>query len=227
MFSVFSDEFIMPIRMSLQVALVSSVCVLVIGIFAAKIMAGRVFRGKVAVETVFMLPIVLPPSVVGFGLLVVLGRQSPVGQAFEWLFNQPLVFSWWAAVAAAVVVAFPLMYQAVKSGFTSIDREIIAAARSDGASERQIFIHVTLPLSFRFIASGWVLSFARSLGEFGATLMVAGSIPGKTQTIATAIYVAVETNHMLLASLWVGTTIAVSFVLLLLVYVYRGAERLY
>lgn len=226
MIDVFSAEFIMPIRMSLQVALIASFFVLIIGVFTAKIMSGRAFRGKVAVETVIMLPIVLPPSVVGFALLIVFGRQSPVGQAFEWMFNQPLMFTWWAAVAAAVVVAFPLMYQSVKAGFTSIDREVIAAARSDGATERQIFIHVVLPLSFKFIVSGWVLSFARALGEFGATLMVAGSIPGKTQTIATAIYVAVETNNMLLAALWVGATVAVSFVLLLLVYIYRGRDSI-
>lgn len=214
MLDVLSAEFIAPIRMSLQVALVSSLVVLIIGMIAAKMMSGRTFRGKVVVETVIMLPIVLPPSVVGFALLIGLGRQSPVGQAFEWLFKQPLVFSWWAAVAAAVVVAFPLMYQSVKAGFTAIDREVIAAARSDGASERHIFMYVVLPLSFRFIISGWVLSFARALGEFGATLMVAGSIPGKTQTVATAIYVAVETNHMLLATLWVGATVVISFLLL-------------
>ena len=219
---IFTSEFLQPVRLSLQIAIAASIIALVAGITCARLMGKRQFPGKLVVETALMLPLVLPPSVVGFGLLVLLGRQGPVGQAFEWLFNQPLVFTRWAAVAAAVVVAFPLMYQSVKAGFTSIDRDVIAAARSDGASERQVFFHIILPLSVKFIVSGWVLSFARALGEFGATLMVAGSIPGKTQTIATAIYVAVETNDMLLASLWVGATIVISFLLLLLVHVYRG-----
>lgn len=218
---VFPPEFTSPIMLSLQVASVSSLLVLIVGIFAAKVMSEWAFRGKVVVETALLLPLVLPPSVVGFTLLVIFGRQSPVGRVFEWLFHQPLVFTWWAAVGAAAVVAFPLMYQSVKGGLTSIDREVIDAARSDGASERQLFVYITLPLATKFIVSGWVLSFARALGEFGATLMVAGSIPGKTQTIATAIYVAVEANDMRLAALWVGATVVVSFLMLLFVQIYQ------
>lgn len=221
MIDVFLPDFWDPIRLSLQVALVSTVLVVIAGVIVAHGMTRWEFRGKVVVETALMLPIVLPPSVVGFGLLMILGRQSFVGQAVEWLFHQPIIFTWWAAVVAAIVVAFPLMYQSVKAGLTAIDREMIAAAYTDGASERDVFIHIVLPLSVKFIVSGAVLSFARALGEFGATLMVAGNIPGKTQTIATAIYVAVESNDMHLAWLWVGTTVVISFFLLFFVHAYR------
>lgn len=217
-----SSEFWEPIRLSLQVALVSTALVVIAGVMVAHVMTRWDFRGKVVLETALMLPIVLPPSVVGFGLLVLLGRQSFVGQAIEWLFHQPLIFSWWAAVVAAFVVAFPLMYQSVKTGFLAVEREIVAAAYTDGASEREALIYVVLPLAAKFIVSGAVLSFARALGEFGATLMVAGNIPGKTQTIATAIYVAVESNDMRLAWLWVGTTVVISFGLLFFVQIQRA-----
>ena len=151
-----------------------------------------------------MLPLVLPPTVVGFGLLVLLGRNGPVGRWIEWLFHQPVIFTWWAAVVAAAVVAFPLMYQTFKAGFESVDRDLEDAARAMGAGEGQVFRHVTLPLSWRFLLTGTVLGFARGLGEFGATLMVAGNIPGETQTVPTAIYIAVETGRMDLAAYWVA-----------------------
>ncbi|BAB07047.1 molybdenum transport system (permease) [Halalkalibacterium halodurans C-125] len=172
-------------------------------------------------DTVLLLPLVLPPSVVGFLLIIIFGRQSPIGQGIEWVFQQPIMFTWWAAVIAATVVAFPLMYQSAKSGFETIDREIEDASRVDGANERQVFLLVTVPLASRAIVAGAILSFARALGEFGATLMFAGNIPGRTQTIPTAIYIAMDAGNMELAWLWVLTILVISFTMLLVLNVFK------
>ena len=167
-------EYWSPIRLSLQVSLLSSLLVLVLGLGAAWWMSRKSFRGKTLAETAFMLPLVLPPTVVGFLLLVLFGRKSLLGRLIEWLFSAPLVFSWWAAVVASVVVAFPLVYQTMKNGFASVDRDLEDAGRSAGASEWQVFRHITLPLCYRSCLTAFILGFARSLGEFGATLMKIG-----------------------------------------------------
>jgi molybdate transport system permease protein len=217
-------EFTSPILLSVQVSLVSSILVFILGIAAAWLMSmHRTFHGKIVVETIFLLPLVLPPTVVGFILLMAAGRKSAIGRAVEWLFGQPLIFTWWAAVLASVVVAFPLVYQTMKVGFASIDQDFRDAARSAGANEGQLLRHIILPLAWRSLATAYVLGFARSLGEFGATLMVAGNIPHKTQTLPTAIYIAVESGDMTLAWLWSGTMIAISFILLLLVGTKKSA----
>lgn len=205
-----------PIRLSLQVSLLSSVLVLILGVAVAWWMSRRSFKGKTALETAFMLPLVLPPTVVGFLLLIMFSRKSSLGRLIEWLFAAPILFSWWAAVVASIVVAFPLVYQTMKVGFASVDRDLEDAGRSIGASEWQVFRYITLPLTFRSLVSAYILGFARSLGEFGATLMIAGNIPGKTQTIPTAIYVAVDAGNTTMAWAWTGSIIVISFVLLLL-----------
>ncbi|MFC7439784.1 molybdate ABC transporter permease subunit [Laceyella putida] len=204
-------QFLSPILLSLQVSSVASLFVFVLALFAAWMMKRCRFAGKGLLETLFILPLVLPPTVVGFGLLLLLGRRSWLGRFMEWLFSQPLVFTWWAAVIAAVVVAFPLVYQTIKTGFASIDADLEDAARSMGASERQVFRYVTLPLARKSLITGYLLGFARALGEFGATMMVAGNIPGKTQTIPTAIYIAVEAGDMELAAYWVLAIVFLSF----------------
>ena len=211
------NAFWSPIRLSLQVTLVASLLVTILGLAAAWRMSRRPFRGKSLLETAIMLPLVLPPTVVGFLLLILLGRKSGLGRAIEWLFDAPVVFSWGAAVIASVVVSFPLVYQTMKVGFASVDRDLEDAARSFGASEWQVFRLITLPLTFRSLLSAYLLGFARSLGEFGATLMIAGNIPGKTQTIPTAIYVAVDAGNMTMAWAWAGAMIFISFLMLLLV----------
>jgi molybdate ABC transporter, permease protein len=163
-----------------------------------------------------MLPLVLPPTVVGFLLLVLLGRKSWVGQGIERLFHAPVIFTWWAAVIASVVVSFPLVYQTMKVAFLSVDKRLEEAGRSIGANERQVFWHITLPLASRSLISAYILGFARGLGEFGATLMIAGNIPGKTQTIPTAIYVAVDSGNTTMAWAWTVSIIVISFILLLI-----------
>jgi molybdate transport system permease protein len=182
-------------------------------------MARRDFKGRPLVETVMMLPMVLPPTVIGFLLIVIFGKNSPIGQAIEQLFNRPIIFTWWAGVIACLVVAFPLMYQSAKSGFQGIDREIEEAARIDGASEWKIFLCISIPLASKSLISGSILSFARALGEFGATLMFAGNIPGRTQTIPTAIYTAIDSGNMTMAWMWVISIILISFLMLLMVRV--------
>lgn len=210
-------DFWSPLRLSIEVATVASLIVLIIGLVAGRMMAVRRFRGKAIVETLFLLPLVLPPTVVGFLLIVIFGRNSPAGQAIEWVFQQPLIFTWWAAVIAAVVVAFPLMYQSAKTGFESIDEEIEHAGRVDGAGEWKLFTKIAIPLAWKAIIAGFILSFARALGEFGATLMFAGNIPGRTQTASTAIYLAIESGNMQMAWLWVASMVGISFVMLVAV----------
>lgn len=204
-----------PIFLSLQVAAVSSILATTMGITVAWWMNNKRFRGKVWLETLFMLPLVLPPTVIGFLLLIILGKHSFIGQAIEFLFSTTLIFSWWSAVIAAIVVSFPLSYQTMKTGFSSIDADLLAAARSIGANEMQLFYYVALPLAWRSFLTAFILSFARSLGEFGATIMIAGNIPGKTQTISTAIYVAVDSGNTTLAWMWTLSIMVISFLLLL------------
>ncbi|WP_080835685.1 molybdate ABC transporter permease subunit [Cohnella massiliensis] len=210
------DQYWPPIRLSLQVSLLSSVLVVVIGLGTACWMSRRTFRGKTILETAFMLPLVLPPTVIGFLLLVLFGRRSWAGRLIEAIFGNPIVFTWWAAVVAAVTVAFPLVYQTIKVGLSSVDRDLEDAGRSIGASEWQVFRYITLPLIYPSFLSAYILGFARSLGEFGATLMIAGNIPGKTQTIPTAIYVAVDTGNASMAWAWTCSIIVISFCMLML-----------
>jgi molybdate transport system permease protein len=213
-----------PILLSLQVTLLASVVAALLGMAAAWRMSRSRFRGRTLVDTAFLLPLVLPPTVVGFLLLILLGRRSWVGQAIEWLFSAPVIFSWWAAVIAAVVVAFPLVYQTMKVGFDSVDRELEEAARSMGATNGQVFRLITLPLAWRSIVTGYILGFARGLGEFGATLMIAGNIPGKTQTVPTAIYVAVDAGRMTMAWAWTIGIVVISFLMLLLTGRWKSRE---
>jgi molybdate transport system permease protein len=215
-------DFWTPVRLSLEVSVAAGLIVFVIGILLARWMARARFKGKAVAETIFLLPLVLPPTVVGFLLIVVFGKNSPVGQAIEWVFKQPVIFTWWAAVIAAAVVAFPLMYQSAKTGFEAVEGDIEKAARVDGASEFKVFLFVTVPLAAKSLISGAILSFARALGEFGATLMFAGNIPGKTETTPTAIYLAIDAGNMQLAWLWVICMIAISFVMLVSVHLVQS-----
>ncbi|MED3994024.1 molybdate ABC transporter permease subunit [Peribacillus frigoritolerans] len=212
-----TGDFWSPVRLSIQVAGLSGILVFILGIFLARMMAKKQFRGRVLLETALLLPLVLPPSVVGFLLIVIFGKNGLPGQFIEMVFDQPLMFTWWAAVIASTVVAFPLMYQSAKTGFEGIDEEIENAARVDGAGEWRLFLFVTLPLAVKSIVTGAILSSARALGEFGATLMFAGNIPGQTQTIPTAIYIAMDSGNMTLAWLWVAVIIVISFIMLFIV----------
>lgn len=210
-------EFFNPIWLSLKITIIASVIVIISGILVGRLLARNSFKGKSIVETLLLLPLVLSPTVVGFLLIVIFGRNSIFGQVIERLFNQPVIFTWWAAVIASVVVAFPLMYQSAKSGFQAINTNIEEAARVDGASEWKILYYLSIPLASKSLMSGAILSFARALGEFGATLMFAGNIPGQTQTLPTAIYTAIDSGNMELAWLWVISMIFMSFIMLMII----------
>lgn len=179
---------IIPILLSLKVAIASVLIVTCLSIPVAGHMVKREFPGKDFVESLITLPLVLPPSVVGFILLYIFGKNGPLGRLLEAMFNVRVVFTIWGAIIAAVVVSFPLMYQSVKASIESVDPNLENAARTLGAGEFKVFLTITLPLAWNGVLAGFVLAFARSLGEFGATLMIAGNIPGKTQTMPLAIY---------------------------------------
>ncbi|MBX8943663.1 MULTISPECIES: molybdate ABC transporter permease subunit [Lysinibacillus] len=216
-----STDFWSPLRLSIEIAFVAGIIAIIAGILMGKWMATHDFKGKLVLETVLLLPLVLPPTVVGFLLIVIFGKNSMLGNFIIWLFDQPIMFTWWAAVIASTIVAFPLMYQSAKTGFASVDRDIENAARVDGANEWQVFLYVSIPLALKALVSGGILSFTRALGEFGATLMFAGNIPGKTQTTPLAIYMAIDSGNMPLAWTWVLCMIAISFLLLLTIHILK------
>ncbi len=213
------QEFLSPIWLSLKIATISGLIVILTGTLVGRLLARTTFKGKAILETVLMLPMVLPPTVIGFFLIVIFGKNSLAGQAIEWIFNQPIIFTWYAAVIASAVVAFPLMYQSAKSGFQGVDLSIEEAARVDGASEWKIFLFISIPLASKALISGSILSLARALGEFGATLMFAGNIPGETQTLPTAIYIAIDSGNMTMAWAWVISIVIISFIMLLTIRV--------
>lgn len=197
-----------PFWISLKVALISTIIVTFMGILISKWLYKR--HGIIAriLESVIVLPIVLPPTVMGFILLIVFSPQSYVGAFFKDILNMPVVFTLTGAVIASVIVSFPLMYQHTVQGFRSIDHKMLNTARTMGASENKIFFKLIFPLSKRPILSGIMMSFARAIGEFGATLMVAGYIPNKTNTLPLEIYFLVEQGKENQAWLWVIVLVA-------------------
>jgi molybdate transport system permease protein len=211
------ESFWFPIKLSIWVAGASTIFTFIVSVLLSHKYSRINFRGKTVLETLFILPLVLPPSVIGFILLIMFGINSPIGRGIEEVMGETILFTPYAAIVAAVVVAFPLMYQSAKAGFLSIDGDIEAASRVDGASEAKVLMYVSIPLASRSLLTGAILSFTRALGEFGATLMFAGNIPGKTQTISTAIYVAIESGDDSLAWKYVGISIAISFIFLFFV----------
>lgn len=204
-----------PVVLSVKVALVSVVFVFIFGITAAYIMRSLEFPGKSALEALFALPLVLPPVVTGFILLVLIGKHGPIGEFLSESFHTQIIFTPYAAVLAAVVVSFPLMYHSTKAAFQAVDSNLEDAARTLGAGAWRVFWTITIPLSWPGLVAGVVLSFARALGEFGATIMVAGNIPGKTQTIPLAIYFAAEANDLTLAGVYVLMISGITFFLIL------------
>lgn len=203
-----------PVQLTIFVSACATMITFFIGLIAAYIMVKKNIKGKAIIETLFFLPLVLPPTVIGFLLIVIFGNNSTIGQVIEKIFGQSLLFTVPAAIIASVVVSFPLMYQSIKTGFLSVNPNIIEAARDLGATNQQILLKIIIPLSNKSIITGIILSFTRSFGEFGATLMFAGNIPGKTQTISTAIFFAIESGQSVNAWYYVGISIFFSFILL-------------
>ncbi len=198
-----------PLWISLKTALAATVIAFILGITAAKAMSSYRGRLKSVLDGFFILPLVLPPTVLGFLLLVLFGRHGPLGQLLA-LLGTTVIFSWSATVIAAAVVAFPLMYRTALGAFEQVDPDLLDAARTMGVPEITIFARITVPLAWPGIVAGTILAFARALGEFGATLMLAGNIPGRTQTIPLAIFFLVESGQRARAAVWVLVIITIS-----------------
>jgi molybdate transport system permease protein len=203
------------LALTLKVAGCATALNLLFGVGAGYAMARCRFAGRDLLDAVLTLPMVMPPTVLGYYLLVLLGTQGPLG---HWLLQHlgiRLIFTWQGAVIAATVVAFPLVFKAARAAFETVEPQLEDAARTLGVNEGAVFFRVSLPLAWRGILAGLLLSFARALGEFGATLMVAGSIPGQTQTLAIAVYEAVQAGQDDSANFLVGVTSITCIVVLL------------
>lgn len=192
-----------PLLLSFKTAAIATLIVFITGVVFARIIGRNSFRGKSVVEAIILLPLVLPPTVVGFGLLYIFGKNGLIGRLLLDWFDFQIVFTWYGVLIAAVVVSFPLMYQSAAAAFQQYDPNIEYAAATMGASKWKVFWTISFPLAWPGLLAGTVLSFARALGEFGATLMIAGYIPNVTDTIPLAIYFAVESGNMDLAKFWV------------------------
>ncbi len=189
------DAALIALGLSLKVALWATLIDLVLGIGFGYLLARGRFPGRDVLDAVLTLPMVMPPTVLGYYLLVLIGRNGPIGHWLQQHFGINLIFTWQGAVIAAAVVAFPLVLKGARSAFEAVDVQLEQAARVLGVPPLGVFLRVSLPLAWRGVLAGTLLAFARSMGEFGATLMVAGSIPGKTQTLSIAVYEAVQAGQ--------------------------------
>ena len=184
-----------PLGLSLKVSAVATLLALVVGVSLGFVFARGRFPGRTVLEAFCMLPLVLPPTVIGYAILVAAGRRSPIGAWLREHLDYSIIFSWHGAVAASAIVALPLVLKSASAAFGNIDRSLEAAASTLRQSKLSVFMRVTLPLAWPGILAGTLLAFARAMGEFGASLMVAGSIPKQTQTLSMAIYDAVQSGN--------------------------------
>lgn len=208
------ESYLGPLWLSLRVASLATLLIVLVGLPLAHQLARRRFPGKGLVNGLLALPLVLPPTVLGYLLLLVLGRNAWLGRWLESTLGIVLVFHWSGAVLASAVAAFPLFLLPARSAFEGVDPRLEDVARLLGRNERSVFLSVTFPLAWRGLAAGTMLAFARALGDFGATLMVAGDIPGRTRTASLAIYDAVQANEPLRAAALAGAITLVSVVAL-------------
>lgn len=200
------DAALIALGLSLKVALWATLIDLVLGVGFGYLLARGRFLGRDVLDALLTLPMVMPPTVLGYYLLVLIGRNGPIGHWLQQHFGINLIFTWQGAVIAAAVVAFPLVLKGARSAFEAVDVQLEQAARVLGVSPLGVFLRVSFPLAWRGVLAGTLLAFARSMGEFGATLMVAGSIPGKTQTLSIAVYEAVQAGQDETANLLVLIT---------------------
>jgi len=220
-----TETFVSPLWISLRTVLTATAITFFLGIAAARWMARYQGRCKTLIDGLFIMPLVLPPTVVGFGLLLLFGKNGPLGE-FLLLFGSTMVFSWPATVIAAVVMSFPLMYMTARGAFEQVETNIEDAARTLGANEWRVFWSITLHLAWPGVAAATVLALARCLGEFGATLMLAGNIPGKTATIPVAIYFDIQAGDNRDALILVGVVLIISFASIATMAYYKGRQAL-
>jgi len=209
-------EFLSPLWLTLKVAALATTLALILGVAAARVLGRKDGLARDAAESLLTLPLVLPPTVLGYYLLVVLGRNGAIGGWLHDAFGISLIFTWQGATIAAAVAAFPLILRAARAAFREVDPQLERAARTLGLNETAVFFRVSLPLAWRGICAGALLAFARAMGEFGATLMVAGSLPGRTQTLSIAIYNAVMAGDDATAQTLVLVALVVAVVALVL-----------
>ncbi|KKH35467.1 molybdate ABC transporter permease subunit [Methanosarcina mazei] len=200
-----------PLLLTLKISIIATFFVTVLGILIAYILAKKEFPGKWAADVIVTLPMVLPPTVTGYILVILLGKNGMLGSIFTRITGNGILFTWQAAAIAAFVVSLPLMVKTTTSAIGAVDRSIEEAARILGRNELETALFITLPLAKKGIIAGCVLSFARAVGEFGATLMIAGNIPGRTNTMTISIYSAYQTGNSELANLLVLILVAISF----------------
>lgn len=198
---------------SFKVVVVSVIISLIVTLIAINILIEKKVKGKNLIETIMIFPMFLPPSAVGYLVLIALGRRGFLGSILYENFNISIIFTWFAAVVVGVIVSLPVMYQSIKTSILSIDEDIKNAAREMGASEFQVFRKISLPLCRKGILTGLILSIARVFGEFGATILVAGNIPGETQTVPMAMYYAIENNDVLASKTILIIIVIISIVL--------------
>lgn len=213
---MFDSAFLHPLLLTLKVAGLATLAALVLGVLSAQVLTRFSFPGRDWLDAALTLPLVLPPTVLGYYLLVVIGRNGFLGRWLEDAFGIRLMFTWQAAVMAATVVSFPLVFRSARAALEGVGLNYENAARTLGQSEWSVFLRVSLPLAFRGILAGGMLAFARAMGEFGATLMVAGNLPGRTQTLSLAVYSAVQAGQDRLANILV-LVISVACVFILVV----------
>lgn len=211
-----------PLFITLKVSFTATFVTIFLGIAAARYVL-KIKRFKGFIDGIFTLPMVLPPTVVGFFLLLLFGRNSFIGK-FLMELNISVVFTWVGAAIASIVVSFPLMYRTVRGAFEQFDTNIIFAARTLGISEIKIFWKIIIPNIIPSLIAGTVLAFARALGEFGATIMLAGNIPGRTQTMAVAVYSAVQGGDRAKAFSWVAIICSMSFGAMILMNFWNGIQ---
>ena len=219
-----------PILISMKTAGAAIIITFLFGLLVARIVVNiKSEKVKMVLDGILTLPLVLPPTVMGFFLLLIFGVKRPLGKFLLDFFSVKIVFSWTATVIAAVIISFPLMYRSARGAFEQVDQELIMAGRILGMSEHKIFWKIIMPLALPGIASGGVLSFARGLGEFGATAMIAGNIENVTRTLPLAIYAEVAAGNMDAAMNYVVVVLAISFVVIVLMnyFTFRGRKYLY
>lgn len=202
-------------RLTVQVAIVATLAITPFGVGLGYLLARKRFRFRALVQTLVAMPLVMPPVAIGVLLLLALGRRGPIGRLLHDTFGFDVVFTWWAAAIAAAVMSFPLLVRTAEAAFAEVPRRYEQVAQSLGASRWQVFFRVTLPLARRGVLYGLVLSFSRALGEFGATILVAGSIPGETTTLALGIYSLFDGGHDEAALVLMGVSSALAFVSIL------------
>jgi molybdate transport system permease protein len=193
-------SFWFPLQLTLRVASLATLFALVFGVLLAWVIHRFRFPGRDGLDAVFTLPMVLPPTVLGYYLIVLVGRNGVFGRWLESAFGITLMFTWQGAVIASAVVAFPLVFKSARAALEGVGQKYENAARTLGCGEWQVFLRVSLPLAVRGIVAGTMLAFARAMGEFGATLMIAGNLPGRTQTLSLAVYSAVQAGNDSLAN---------------------------